>query len=113
MTCTPRVWGDALRRLQEEIPDFAYEAWIAPLAVKLAKGRVIVGCPTSFHRDRVRIHFAERLDRCFEEAMNASGRSVPAMIDGAQSIQIVTASEVAEAPGHRIEVDLEGSRWGV
>jgi len=110
MTCTPRVWGDVLRRLQEEIPDFAYDAWIAPLAVKLARDRVIVGCPTSFHRDRVRVHFAERLDRCFEAAMNASGHSLPARIEGARSIQIVTAPEFAEAPGHSIEVELESAR---
>ncbi|MHA7836467.1 MAG: DnaA N-terminal domain-containing protein, partial [bacterium] len=71
MTCTPRVWGDVLRRLQEEIPDFAYDAWIAPLDVKLVDGRVILGCPTSFHRDRVRIHYAERLESCLAAALAA------------------------------------------
>ena len=36
MSCEPKVWGDTLCRLQQEIPDFAYATWIAPLAVKTA-----------------------------------------------------------------------------
>ena len=62
MTFSTKVWGDALRRLQNDTPDFAFDAWIAPLQVKLAKDqatgrdRIVVGCPNSFHRDRVRLH---------------------------------------------------------
>ena len=55
MSFEPKVWGDTLCRLQKEIADFAYATWIAPLAVKTAKDQIVLGCPSSFHRDRVRI----------------------------------------------------------
>ena len=43
MTFSPKVWGDALRRLQNDTPDFAFDAWIAPLQVKLAKDQATGG----------------------------------------------------------------------
>ena len=54
MTFSPKVWGDALRQLQQHIPDFVFDAWIAPLEAKLAGDRIVLGCTTSFHRDRIR-----------------------------------------------------------
>ena len=78
-TLSPRVWGDALRRLQDRIPDFAFDAWIAPLAVRIVPDardaddnghdshgnrHVILGCPTSFHRDRVRMNYGELIRDC-------------------------------------------------
>src|SRR6056297_1137390 len=124
MTCTPRVWGDVLRRLQEEIPDFAYDAWIAPLDVKLVDGRVILGCPTSFHRDRVRIQYAERLESCLAAALGAAAGdpAMPRRLDGGGAgagpggaldtredaepgIRILAAREFAEIPGRRLEIE--------
>ena len=64
MICKTRAWGDALRLARQEIPDFAFDAWLAPLRVKLAEDRIVLGCPTSFHRDRVRLHYSEILLRC-------------------------------------------------
>ncbi len=72
MTSVPKVWGDALRLLQDEIPDFAFEAWIAPLAVKLSDAGIVLGSPTSFHRERVRIHFSEAIQNCWRRAWEAS-----------------------------------------
>ena len=36
MTFTPKVWNDVMRRVQHETPDFAFDAWIAPLEAKVA-----------------------------------------------------------------------------
>jgi chromosomal replication initiator protein len=97
MACTPRVWGDALRRLQEEIPDFAYDAWIAPLAVKIVDDRVTLGCPTSFHRDRVRIHFAEQLELCLVAALAAERTPLRAAIGQAGTSAAPTSIVQPEA----------------
>lgn len=68
MTSVPKVWRDALRLLQDEIPEFAFEAWIAPIAVKLSEGRLLLGCPNAFHRERVRTHFSDGIQRCWQRA---------------------------------------------
>jgi len=100
MTFSPKVWGDALRRLQSEIPEFTYDAWIAPLAVKIADDRLVLGCPTSFHRDRIRNHHIDAIQRACRGAMGldplAAGSPVP--------IDLLTKSEFAEAEGQRFEI---------
>ena len=63
MSCEPKIWGDTLCRLQKAIPDFAYATWIAPLVVKTSSERIVLGCPSSFHRDRVRIQYRDLLER--------------------------------------------------
>jgi chromosomal replication initiator protein len=105
MTCTARVWGEALLRLQEEIPDFAYDAWIAPLDAKLGEDCVILGCPTSFHRDRVRIHYADRLEACLAAALEAAGLRAPGSESPAMTIRILGAREFAEVPGPCLALD--------
>ncbi len=107
MTSVPKVWGDALRLLQDEIPDFAFEAWIAPLAVKLSDAGIVLGSPTSFHRERVRIHFSEAIRHCWQRAWEAS----PIPVEQADqaltpSIAIVDMKEFAAADGHCIELRL-------
>jgi len=107
MTSAPQVWGDALRLLQDEIPDFAFEAWIAPLAVKIGETRVVLGCPTSFHRERVRVHFFAAIERCWRTAWDAHPRSTTS--DGEQAMPTVAAVDMAEfatVAGSRIEVRL-------
>ena len=111
MTSVPKVWGDALRLLQDEIPDFAFEAWIAPLAVKLSEAGIVLGSPTSFHRERVRIHFSETIQHCWRRAWEAS----PAPIERADpqstpTIAIVDMKEFAAASGHCIELRLPALR---
>ena len=101
MTFSPKVWGDALRRLQSEIPEFTYDAWIAPLSVKIADDRLVLGCPTSFHRDRIRHHHIDAIQRACRGAMGldplAAGSPVP--------IELLTKSEFAEAEGQRFEIN--------
>ena len=72
MTFSPKVWGDALRRLQDEIPDFVFDAWITPLEAKIVDDRLVLGCPTSFHRDRVRLNHIESIERCWRTAIEAT-----------------------------------------
>jgi len=105
MTSTARVWGEALLRLREEIPDFAYDAWIAPVDAKLGEDGVILGCPTSFHRDRLRIHYADRLQACLAAALEAAGLGSPDSKAPPMTIQILSAREFAEVPGAHLRVD--------
>ena len=67
----PRLWDGVLRRLGAEMPDFALAAWIGPLVPRGAAsedggsdGRLTLGCPTAFHRDRIRERFLSEIERC-------------------------------------------------
>jgi chromosomal replication initiator protein len=106
MTFSPEVWGDVLRRLQDDIPDFAFHAWIAPLAVKATDDRLLVGCPTAFHRDRVRRLYADEIRDGWRAAQAEAGRETPA------PIELVTMKEFEVAPGRAIEVRLPERRTG-
>ncbi|MFK7895501.1 MAG: DnaA/Hda family protein [Myxococcota bacterium] len=88
MTFSPKVWGDALRRLQKDIPDFAFEAWIEPLQVKLNDDSIVLGCPSSFHCDRVRMHHAEAIQEIIQEL---TGRR--------PHLEILPLSKFAQASG--------------
>jgi chromosomal replication initiator protein len=61
-----------VRRLGAEIPEFTLDAWIRPLAVEEDAGALRLLCPTSFHRERLRKRFLERIVRC--AADEAGGR---------------------------------------
>lgn len=129
MTFSPKVWGDALRRLQNETPDFAYDAWIAPIQAKVAKDpatgapRVVLGCPNSFHRDRVRLHHLAAIERAIGEAMRASDPAAQGtradttpVPDGdgatALTVELLAANEFKAIEGHRIEAKAEMLRVG-
>ena len=99
MTFSPKVWGDALRRLQDEIPDFAFAAWIAPLTVKVADDRVLLGCESSFHRDRVRTHYADMILDCWRAARSHAGVEQTE----AGAIELLTKKEFSAARGLTIE----------
>ncbi|MGH7821334.1 MAG: hypothetical protein ACREQ9_16335, partial [Candidatus Binatia bacterium] len=50
---------------------FALEAWIGPLVARAdapgdgaVRDRLTLGCPTAFHRDRVRERFLTEIERC-------------------------------------------------
>src|SRR5687767_10125006 len=67
----PRLWDGVLRRLGAEMPPFALEAWIGPLVPRGSTptdggpdARLTLGCPTAFHRDRVRERFLPQIERC-------------------------------------------------
>ena len=101
MICEPKIWHEALCRLREEVPDFAFAAWIHPLAVKLDEDRVVLGCPSSFHRDRVRIQFHDLLEQSLRAALGAES---PA--EKSPSIELVSMSEFAAMPGREIDVSV-------
>jgi chromosomal replication initiator protein len=69
-TSPPRFWDGVLRRLGAEVPPFALEAWIGPLVARnderdgSSGERLTLGCPTAFHRDRVRERFLPDIERC-------------------------------------------------
>jgi chromosomal replication initiator protein DnaA len=99
MAFSPKVWDDVLRRLQDEIPDFAFNAWIAPLAVKVTEDHVTLGCPTSFHRDRVRDHYADAILACWRTAQSQAG----AELSGAVTVELLNMKEFSGASGLMIE----------
>ena len=104
MTFSPEVWDDALRRLQDEIPDFAFDAWIAPLSVKVADGRIALGCQNSFHRDRIRNHYAHMILDCWQAAQsNAAGDGSGDNKVSTGSIELMTMREFGAASGVQIE----------
>ncbi len=91
MTFPPEVWSGVLRRLRKELPAFSFDAWIAPLVVGEAhEERVVLLCPTSFHRDRVRNTLGRSIAAAFTEAL---GRS-PAL-----EFDVASASAGARAGG--------------
>lgn len=104
MTSVPKVWGDALRLLQDEIPDFAFEAWIAPIAVKLSQGQVLLGCPSAFHRERIRNHFSDAIRRCWSQAWTSIAVGAGDESAEALPIAIMDMKEFAAAAGHAIEI---------
>ncbi len=70
-TSPPRFWDGVLRRLGAEMPPLALEAWIDPLVARsparedgASRDRLTLGCPTAFHRDRVRERFLTEIERC-------------------------------------------------
>ena len=93
MTFSPKVWGDALRQLQQDIPDFVFDAWIAPLEAKLAGDRLVLGCTTSFHRDRIRNNHLPAI----KQALAAAGATNT-------DLELLTANEFAGAAGHTLDV---------
>ncbi len=108
MTFPPKVWSGVLRRLQEELPAFAFDAWIAPLALGETRNEhVVLLCPTSFHRDRVRktlrslitAAFADELGRpaSVEFDIGRGGIAAASLIDSPAESQAVEAPRVARA----------------
>ena len=107
MTSVPKVWGDALRLLQEEIPEFAFEAWIAPIAVKLSDARVVLGCPSSFHRERIRNHYSTVIQSCWSRAWEVIPRAAEGDANPeTPAIAIMDMKEFAAEAGHAIELRL-------
>jgi chromosomal replication initiator protein len=115
MTFSPKVWGDALRRLQDEIPDFVFDAWITPLEAKIVDDRLVLGCPTSFHRDRVRLNHIESIERCWRAAIEAaegdredtpSSPSANAAEAGSITVELLNKRDFEQISGQSIQAGV-------
>ena len=74
-TSPPRLWDGVLRRLGAEIAPYTLEAWVAPLVPRSdapEDGRLVLGCPSAFHRDRVRGSLLSEISRCASEEAGAT-----------------------------------------
>ncbi|MEE3326399.1 MAG: DnaA/Hda family protein, partial [Myxococcota bacterium] len=65
MTFTPEVWEGVLRHLKNEVPEFAYKAWLEPVHPKPIQGGddgpFGLLCPSQFHCERIRKDFLPRI----------------------------------------------------
>ncbi len=97
MTIAPPVWGGALRRLRAELPAFALEAWVRPLVVEAdGPARLLLLCPTAFHRDRVRERLLPLIERCL--AAEAGGPVEVALGVGIQAAPRARESAAGAGP---------------
>jgi chromosomal replication initiator protein len=61
MTSLHELWDGVLRRLAGDLPAFALEAWLRPLALEAEGDTLRLLCPTPFHLERVRERFLARI----------------------------------------------------
>ncbi|MEE3327474.1 MAG: DnaA/Hda family protein [Myxococcota bacterium] len=65
MTFTPEVWEGVLRHLKNEVPEFAYKAWLEPVRpnpVEDKTGEPLgLLCPSQFHCERIRKDYLPRI----------------------------------------------------
>jgi chromosomal replication initiator protein len=94
------VWDGVLRRLATELPSFAVESWVRPLAVDPQRPGLRLLCPTAFHRDRVRDRYLDPIARC---AAQEAGRRVDVSfgVANAGAEEAGPAAETAPAPRPR------------
>lgn len=71
---SPPFWDGVLRRLGEEVPAFAVEAWLAPLVPETGGDGLVLLCPTPFHRQRVRERYLSSIE---VHAEKEAGHPVP------------------------------------
>jgi chromosomal replication initiator protein len=69
----PQFWDGVMRRLAVEVPAFAIDAWLRPLAVEEDAAGLKLLCPSPFHRERVRERFLDRIAHCVQQE---TGRSI-------------------------------------
>ena len=72
------------------MPDFSLDAWIHPLAVRVEKDRVVLSCPTAFHRERVRERFLAPIERCIEAE---SGRAMAVELALARPVPVASRAK--------------------
>jgi chromosomal replication initiator protein len=59
----PSIWDGVLRRIQSELPAFAFDAWIHPLEPRAAERGLELLAPSAFHRDRVAARYLPAIER--------------------------------------------------
>jgi chromosomal replication initiator protein len=67
MASPQELWDGVLRRLASDVPAFALEAWLRPLAAEADGDGLRLVCPTPFHLERVRERYLERIARRLAE----------------------------------------------
>ncbi|MDG2051735.1 MAG: DnaA/Hda family protein [Myxococcota bacterium] len=101
MTFTPKVWNGVLHRLQDELPPFSFEAWIEPLDARLDGRTLFIVCPSSFHRERVRKHYLDAVQACFEKEVSSRPE-----LAGSEALEIqlgVRARRAESASGSNVD----------
>lgn len=95
MSHPPSIWDGVLRRLQNELPAFALEAWILPLEVRDTPRALELCAPSAFHRDRI----AARYLGVIQNALTAeAGAPRPLVLSiGCANGRVTAASAVAPA----------------
>jgi chromosomal replication initiator protein len=88
------LWDGVLRRLACDLPAFALEAWLRPLAATAEGEGVRLLCPTAFHMERVRERYLARISR---ELAEQAGRELPVSLALADARSAAAAS-VRPAP---------------
>jgi len=120
MTSLHELWDGVLRRLGSDLPAFALEAWLRPLALEAEGDGLRLLCPTPFHLERVRERFLARIAGLLAEhsgrelvvtlavARAGAGRlpppreRAPAGAPGPVASSPVSAPVAAVAPAQRV-----------
>jgi chromosomal replication initiator protein len=87
MTSPDELWDGVLRRLGSDLPAFALEAWLRPLALEADGDGLRLLCPTPFHLERVRERFLARIAALLAEQ---AGRGL--------DVSLAVARDAAERP---------------
>jgi chromosomal replication initiator protein len=90
MNSLHELWDGVLRRLGGDLPAFALEAWLRPLALEAEGDGLRLLCPTPFHLERVRERFLPRITGLLSEQV---GRELVV------SLAVATASGARSEPG--------------
>jgi chromosomal replication initiator protein len=92
MTSLHELWDGVLRRLGSDLPAFALEAWLRPLALEAEGDGLRLLCPTPFHMERIRERFLARIAGLLAEL---AGRELSV------SLAVAGAGAARPAPGPR------------
>jgi chromosomal replication initiator protein len=100
MSATPQVWGGVLRRLASELPAFAFEAWVRPLAASESGAALALYAPSAFHRERVAARYLGLIERL---AAAEAGAPVAVRVEVARDARTLLSRRAAgaAAPGRR------------
>lgn len=66
-----QLWDGVLRRLRAELSPHALEAWVRPLEPSADGERLLLACPSAFHRERVRGRLLPLIQRHLEAERGA------------------------------------------
>jgi chromosomal replication initiator protein len=98
MSHPPSIWDGVLRRLQNELPAFALEAWILPLEVHDTPRALELRAPSAFHRDRVAARYLATIQNALT-AEAGTPRAVALTVGCANGRAAATAGRVAVPEG--------------